>query len=132
MYRTTVSGLCPDRPHADDMPLYEYQCDECGHRFERIQKFSDPPASECPRCGGRVQKQVSSPAFQFKGSGWYVTDYARKSDTARGDKGDSKPEESGGASKEASKEPAPKDGGAKESPSKPASDGPTTSTTKSS
>jgi putative FmdB family regulatory protein len=59
------------------MPLYEYACDACGARFERIQKFSDPPVTTCPTCGGPVQKQISSPAFQFKGSGWYITDYAR-------------------------------------------------------
>jgi putative FmdB family regulatory protein len=62
------------------MPLYEYQCDSCGHRFERIQKFSDPPIEKCPVCGGPVRKLISSPAIQFKGSGWYVTDYARKSE----------------------------------------------------
>ena len=62
------------------MPLYEYQCDSCGARFERIRKFSDPPLSVCPTCGAEaVRKLISSPAFQFKGSGWYVTDYARKS-----------------------------------------------------
>jgi putative FmdB family regulatory protein len=59
------------------MPLYEYLCTSCGHRFERIQKFSDPPVTECPSCGGRVEKQISSPAIQFKGAGWYVTDYAK-------------------------------------------------------
>ena len=64
------------------MPLYEYECDECHHRFERIQKFSDPPVETCPTCGkGPVKKLLSSPAIQFKGSGWYVTDYARKSST---------------------------------------------------
>ena len=63
------------------MPLYEYQCDSCGHRFERIQKFSDPPIEKCPVCAGPVRKLISSPAIQFKGSGWYVTDYARKSET---------------------------------------------------
>jgi putative FmdB family regulatory protein len=67
------------------MPLYEYQCDACGHRFELIQKFSDPPVEKCPKCGGAVRKLVSSPAFQFKGSGWYVTDYARKSESAKAD-----------------------------------------------
>jgi putative FmdB family regulatory protein len=61
------------------MPLYEYRCDACGHVFERIQKFSDPPVEVCPNCGERkVQKLLSSPAIQFKGSGWYITDYARK------------------------------------------------------
>ena len=67
------------------MPLYEYQCEGCGHRFERIQKFSDPPVEVCPNCGERsVQKLLSSPAIQFKGSGWYVTDYAKKSGTSAG------------------------------------------------
>ena len=60
------------------MPLYEYECDDCGHRFELIRKFSDQPLSVCPACGGRVRKLISSPAIQFKGTGWYVTDYARK------------------------------------------------------
>jgi len=60
------------------MPLYEYQCDDCEHRFEQIQKFSDELVKTCPSCGGRVKKLVSSPAIQFKGTGWYVTDYARK------------------------------------------------------
>jgi putative FmdB family regulatory protein len=60
------------------VPLYEYECDEHGHRFEVIQKFSDPPIEVCPTCGGHVHKVISSPAFQFKGSGWYVTDYAKK------------------------------------------------------
>ena len=60
------------------MPLYEYVCAACGHRFERIQKFADPPLEQCPKCGGAVHKLQSAPAFQFKGSGWYITDYARK------------------------------------------------------
>ena len=60
------------------MPLYEYQCEACSHRFERIQKFSDPPIETCPTCGGAVRKLISSPAIQFKGSGWYITDYAKK------------------------------------------------------
>lgn len=60
------------------MPLYEYQCDACAYRFEQIQRFSDPLVTTCPKCEGSVQKLVSSPAIQFKGTGWYVTDYARK------------------------------------------------------
>lgn len=59
------------------MPLYEYQCDACAHRFEVIQKYSDVPVSVCPKCGGAVKKLLSSPAIQFKGTGWYITDYAR-------------------------------------------------------
>jgi putative FmdB family regulatory protein len=73
------------------MPLYEYECDTCGHRFEIIQKFSDPPIEKCPKCGGSVHKLMSSPAFQFKGSGWYVTDYPKK-DQAGGPKSDQKNE----------------------------------------
>jgi len=60
------------------MPLYEYQCEACSRRFEKIQKFSDALMETCPECGGRVNKMPSSPAIQFKGSGWYITDYAKK------------------------------------------------------
>jgi putative FmdB family regulatory protein len=65
------------------MPLYEYECASCEHRFEIIQRYSDPPAEKCPICGGPVRKLLSSPAIQFKGSGWYVTDYARKGSEAK-------------------------------------------------
>jgi putative FmdB family regulatory protein len=64
------------------MPLYEYECEACSHRFEVIQKFSDPPIEKCPKCGGAVRKLLSSPAIQFKGSGWYITDYAKKDQAA--------------------------------------------------
>jgi putative FmdB family regulatory protein len=64
------------------MPLYEYQCQACGQRFEVIQKFSDPPPETCAKCGkGPVERLLSSPAIQFKGTGWYITDYAKKSTT---------------------------------------------------
>ena len=65
------------------MPLYEYQCDSCGHRFERIQKFSDPAPDACPSCGGPVRKLISSPAIQFKGSGFYITDYPKPGQSAK-------------------------------------------------
>src|SRR5437773_10244161 len=61
------------------MPLYEYECKKCGHRFEKIQKFSDPMLKKCPECGGKIEQMISAPAIQFKGSGWYVNDYAKKS-----------------------------------------------------
>jgi putative FmdB family regulatory protein len=81
------------------MPLYEYACDACGHRIEIIQKFSDGPPDACPKCGkGPLQRQQSSPAFQFKGTGWYVTDYA-----AKGKGGDKSSEKSDGESKPAGK-----------------------------
>jgi putative FmdB family regulatory protein len=84
------------------MPLYEYEC-EAGHRFEKIQKFSDPPVEQCPTCGRAVHKLLSSPAFQFKGSGWYITDYARK-DTKDAKEGDAVKD-----SKDASKSAETKD-----------------------
>jgi len=66
------------------MPLYEYKCDVCGATFEVIQRFSDAPIETCRTCGGPVRKLLSAPAIQFKGSGWYVTDYARKGTTEAG------------------------------------------------
>ena len=60
------------------MPLYEYRCKQCGHQFEKIQSFSAPEIKECPVCQGEVERLISAPAVQFKGSGWYVTDYAGK------------------------------------------------------
>ena len=59
------------------MPLYEYQCENCGERFETMQKFADAPLTEHEKCGGPVQRLISAPALQFKGSGWYITDYAK-------------------------------------------------------
>ena len=59
------------------MPIYEYRCLDCGHQFELMQKFSDPPAETCTSCAGTVQKLISRSAFHLKGSGWYVTDYGR-------------------------------------------------------
>jgi len=70
------------------VPLYEYECRSCGHRFEKIQKFTDPPPKTCPKCRGRVRKLPSAPAIQFKGSGWYVTDYARKGPPGSQEKAD--------------------------------------------
>jgi len=60
------------------MPNYEYLCKKCGHRFEQIRKFSDKPLRKCPECGGAIEQVISAPAVQFKGSGWYVNDYAQK------------------------------------------------------
>jgi putative FmdB family regulatory protein len=96
------------------LPLYEYKCGRCG-TFERVQKFSDPVLSKCPTCGGRVEKLLCAPAIQFKGSGWYVTDYARKGSgkEAGSKEGGGEAQDSGaGKDKTASKE----SGGTKESP----------------
>ena len=78
------------------MPIYEYECKKCGHRFEKIQKFSDAPETKCPKCRGKLEQLLSAPAVQFKGSGWYVTDYGKgsrgpssKSDGGGGDSGKS-------------------------------------------
>ena len=71
------------------MPLYEYECKKCHHRFERIQKFSDRMVKKCPDCGGPVEQMISAPAVQFKGSGWYVTDYAKKSSAPSASSGSS-------------------------------------------
>jgi putative FmdB family regulatory protein len=94
------------------MPLYEYQCEKCGHRFEKIQKFSDKMVKKCPVCGGPVEQMISAPAVQFKGSGWYVTDYANKSHAPASD----------GGSSEAKKEEKSKSGdSSKTDPSKESS-----------
>jgi putative FmdB family regulatory protein len=77
------------------MPLYEFECEECKKRFERIQKFTDPTPDVCPQCGkGPVRKLFSSPAIQFKGSGFYITDYAKKSSSEAGSKSSSGSESS--------------------------------------
>jgi putative FmdB family regulatory protein len=85
------------------MPLYEYQCDACGHRFEKIQKFSDPLETICPVCGGVVRKLMSSPAIQFKGSGFYITDYPKKdqsgTDKSEGGSADKSAKTESGSSK---------------------------------
>jgi putative FmdB family regulatory protein len=86
------------------MPLYEYECDVCAHRFEVIQKFSDPHPSACPKCAGAVTKLMSSPAIQFKGSGFYLTDYGRggKTDNANAKAGKSESGSSGGGDSKSS------------------------------
>ena len=123
------------------MPLYEYECKKCGHRFEKIQKFSDKMVKKCPVCGGQVEQMISAPAVQFKGSGWYVTDYAKKSSSqgasGGGDssskekdkkdeksKSDTSSKETSSSSKESSskesssKESSSRDGASKETSSK--------------
>ncbi len=81
------------------MPNYEYLCKKCGHRFEQIRKFSDRHPRKCPECGGVLEQVISAPAVQFKGSGWYVTDYAKKgasssSASSEGDSGSKEAKES--------------------------------------
>lgn len=89
------------------MPLYEYRCTLCGHRFEKIQNFSAEPELECPRCRGALERPLTAPALQFKGAGWYVNDYAGKS--AANSSGESSPATAPAAeSKPAAAEPAAK------------------------
>ena len=81
------------------MPLYEYQCRRCGERIEKIQRFSDAPLTTCEKCSGELERLISSSAFQFKGTGWYVTDYANKKEAApdNGKEKKSETKESGGS-----------------------------------
>ena len=74
------------------MPLFEYECSKCGNRFEKIHKFSNRSIKTCPKCGGKVARLPSAPAIQFKGSGWYITDYARKGQSG-GEEKPSKPDD---------------------------------------
>jgi len=80
------------------VPLYEYQCKKCKHRFEKIhQSYSEPRVKKCPECGGPVEELLSAPAAHFKGSGWYATDYARKSESGGKSGSDAGAKESGSA-----------------------------------
>ncbi len=87
------------------LPLYEYECEKCGEHLEKIQKFSDAPLTTCPKCGGHLERLISSPAIQFKGTGWYVTDYARKGFSPAGSK-DSTTADNGGKKSAAKSETA--------------------------
>ena len=105
------------------MPLYEYQCQKCGHRFEKIQKFSDKMVKKCPDCGGPVEQMISAPAVQFKGSGWYVTDYPKQSSASASSEGGSKEskKEEKSKSESSSKESSSKETSSRESSSKDSS-----------
>ncbi len=81
------------------MPIYEYKCLRCGEHLEKIQKVSDAPLETCEKCGGRLEKQISLSGFQFKGAGWYVTDYAKKSTSTAGAEKSDKGEKSDAAEK---------------------------------
>lgn len=78
--RGIIRCFCASRSRGEgsDVPLYEYKCVKCGHRFEKIEPVSASEIKKCPECGGRAERQLAAPAIQFKGSGWYVTDYAGK------------------------------------------------------
>ncbi|MCJ7588197.1 MAG: zinc ribbon domain-containing protein [Candidatus Aminicenantes bacterium] len=90
------------------MPLYEYECSQCGHAFEVVQKAHGQPLKKCPKCSGPLRKLLSAPAIHFKGSGWYITDYAKKS-SGEADKAPAKKSEpaAGSESKETKKDESP-------------------------
>jgi putative FmdB family regulatory protein len=89
------------------MPLYEYKCDNCGEVFEVMQKFADEPLSVHEKCGGPVHRLMSTPAFQFKGSGWYVNDYGKGNNGAKKSDKDSKESKEGKPSTDAKSESKP-------------------------
>ncbi len=99
------------------MPIYEYQCSECGSRVERLQKLGDPPPEACEACGGEMERQVSAPAFQFKGSGWYATDYAKPKPRAETGQSGGESEKSGEGSEKADAKAPANSGGASDSTS---------------
>ena len=101
------------------MPLYEYECTKCGRRTEKIQKFSDRPLTTCPHCKGPVKKLPSAPAIQFKGSGWYVTDYGKSSGSSGS--GESKGEKQAREEKKSSKDSSSKESSSKDSSKDPSS-----------
>jgi len=100
------------------MPLYEYECNKCHHRFEKIQKFSDRHTKKCPECGGAIEQVISAPAVQFKGSGWYVTDYAKKSGTSASSSSSSDSDGESSSKGSFSKDSAAKDSSSKDSAKK--------------
>jgi putative FmdB family regulatory protein len=111
------------------MPLYEYRCKACGHRFEKIQSFSAPDEKECPACQGEVERLISAPAVQFKGSGFYSTDYPSKSAAApKASSGDGGAKDSGKSESAATSG----EGGSKSGSESSASPTPTSSTPSSS
>jgi len=96
------------------VPLYEYKCAKCGNRFEKIEHVSAPTTQKCPKCGGKAERQLAAPAIQFKGSGWYVTDYAGKG-SASAAKSEGAEAKSGDSASESSAKPST----SKETPGKP-------------
>jgi len=116
------------------MPLYEYECDACGHRFEVIQKFSDAPIDKCPVCGSTVHKLQSAPAFHLKGTGWYATDYAKSGSTGepKGGKDGKKSEGASGSADSSSSGEKPVSGDTSSTTASSSSGGTSTASTGSS
>jgi putative FmdB family regulatory protein len=110
------------------LPLYEYQCKKCHSLTERIQKFSDPPLTICPHCGGELEKLLSAAAVRFKGTGWYATDYAKKSGKGGGSGGSNGSPQSSDSSGESKSETAKSESSTASEKSAPASDKPASKT----
>ena len=89
------------------MPLYEYKCSACGSSFEVLQKVNEPRLKQCPKCGGQLKKVLSAPAIQFKGSGWYITDYAQSKKPAKEGKAKEKPKSEKKEAPKKKKSPSP-------------------------
>jgi putative FmdB family regulatory protein len=103
------------------MPIYEYECRKCKAHTEAFQKVNDKPLTKCPKCGGRLEKRISAPAIQFKGSGWYVTDYAGKATKGEKSESEAKSEKSEKTDKKATKESSASSKSDKPSPPKASS-----------
>ena len=103
------------------MPLYEYKCRKCGHRFEKIESFSASTTKKCPKCGGVAERMVAAPAIQFKGSGWYVTDYAGKGAAKAGGESSESGSKSDAKSSSDSKDSKPSDSKSSETKSEKSS-----------
>ena len=103
------------------MPLYEYACLKCGRHTDKIEPVAGPHLKKCPHCGGKVESVITAPAIKFKGSGWYVNDYATKPSTGDGNKSEGAAGKAGDSKDSSSKDSGSKDSGSKESSSKESS-----------
>jgi putative FmdB family regulatory protein len=109
------------------VPLYEYECEKCHRRTEKIENMNGPHLKKCPHCGGKMERLISSPAIQFKGTGWYVTDYAGKKSSSSESAGAGKSDSADSSSSNSSKESSSKDSASKESKSSSKDSGPSES-----
>ena len=103
------------------MPLYEYACLKCGRHTDKIEPVAGPHLKKCPHCGAKVESVITAPAIKFKGSGWYINDYAAKPDSGEAKKSEGAAGKSGDSKESASKDSDSKDSGSKEASSKDSS-----------
>src|SRR3984957_6882740 len=119
--RACYTFLFGDRGEGAAVPLYEYKCLKCGRHTDKIERVAGPHLKKCPHCGGEVESVITAPAVKFKGSGWYVTDYAAKSNSGEGKKSEGAAGNSSDSKESSSKDSGSKDSGSKESSSKESS-----------